>query len=176
MAIFLSGPTGVGKSTVIQKVVAALHVTPGGFVTRSVYTDVGDMISVHMCGADGYDPGAEVGLRLPDGTWRGNPAAFDGAGVSLLERRPQAPLLLMDELGFMEGEALVFQEKVLTCLAARTFVLGVMKPFSLPFLDAVRSVSGVREIAVNLRNREGLPQEIIAIIKKGWSCDDKNSC
>ncbi len=168
MHIFLSGPPGIGKSTIIRKVVETLQVVPGGFLTRSYFDGGKELAAVRILSPDGYDPSAEVGLRLPDGTWESNADVFNEIGVALLERQAKAPLILMDELGFMEERAKRFQEKVLACLYGPCPVLGVMKPFSLPFLDQVRAVSGVREIAVDRENRQRLPGEIIKML---WEKD-----
>lgn len=64
--------------------------------------------------------------------------------------------MLMDELGFMENEAELFQEAVIETLKSGVPVLGVVKKKSSPFLDRVRALAGVRIIEVTEENRDSL--------------------
>ena len=56
-----------------------------------------------------------IGRCINENHWVSIPATFDGYGVKLLtdcvKARPD--LIVMDELGFFENNAVLFQEKVL---------------------------------------------------------------
>lgn len=79
-----------------------------------------------------------VGLCGPAGILAAYPQAFDTAGVALLAHIPAGSLVLMDELGFLEKEAYLFQNRVLEILEGPYRVLGVIKEKSDPFLDRVK--------------------------------------
>ena len=85
-------------------------------------------------------------------------------GVALLEQAGP-PLILMDELGFMENEAHVFQQKVLEILDGNIPVLGVIKPQSFPFLDKVRNHPKVKVLDITTENREEKFCELLSVIK-----------
>ncbi|MDR1816256.1 MAG: nucleoside-triphosphatase [Clostridiales Family XIII bacterium] len=171
--VFLTGERGVGKSTAIARFLAeAGPLRPSGFAT---FFD-GDRV----CIAPYADRAARAVVAVRD------PAAmtmdvyadvFDTVGAGILRAAREGAqadtgLILMDELGFMEADALAFQAEVFRCLDAPAPVLGVLKQ-SLPpgeagfsarsaFLDWIRAREDVRVIVVTRENRDGVP----ALLKK----------
>ena len=164
--IFLTGGIQVGKSTLIN---SALSRHPGlrlgGFRTLSVYPQADEPLRhVYMVPASRPDAPCEegntVGLCHPGQPLRRYPDVFDALGVQYLTQ-PEAPdLVLMDELGTLEGEALRFQAAVLRRLDGRVPVLGVIKPKPSPFLDAIRGRPNVHIIEVTADNRDNLPEPL----------------
>ncbi|MDR2162469.1 MAG: nucleoside-triphosphatase [Clostridiales Family XIII bacterium] len=93
------------------------------------------------------------------------------------ELRPQTPqesraappptppkLIIMDELGFMETDALVFRETVMSVLGGGIPVLGVLRQDTGPFLGAVRGHPRVEVVEVTERTRDVLPRELAAAL------------
>lgn len=99
-----------------------------------------------------------IGRCINENHWVSIPATFDGYGVKLLtdcvKARPD--LIVMDELGFFENNAVLFQEKVLEILDSDTPVLGVLKKKETPFLNSIRCRNDVSIFVVNKGSRDGI--------------------
>ena len=96
---------------------------------------------------------------MAEGRLVGDPAAFDRLGPAILaESMPWARLLLLDELGWLEREALAFQSAVRACLGGTTPVLGVVKPRRAgTWLEDLVRTPGGAVLPVDGENRDGLP-------------------
>jgi nucleoside-triphosphatase len=88
---------------------------------------------------------------------------FNNLGVRILRDARESSLIVMDELGFMESEALAFREEVLRLLDGDAPVLGVLKSKHTPFLDQVRVHTAVKIIEVTEKNRDEIPQMLTEI-------------
>lgn len=170
--IFLTGEVGVGKSTVIDKILALLPQTVcGGFRTVSdiPITD-GSMLDVFIERAWKQTPhdGAHlVGSRFGRGSMVSYPERFDCAGCAILGETPlNAELVLMDELGIMESGALRFQRAVMGALDGSLPVLGVIKPKHSAFLDAIRSHERSAVFEVSMKNRDELPLRLSELLRQ----------
>ncbi|HPZ90992.1 MAG TPA: nucleoside-triphosphatase [Bacillota bacterium] len=146
--ILLSGRPRSGKSAFIQ---ACLRETPlplGGFavqrLTRNGETWAFRLLDLHE---EPYITHLETSRHFPDiaifmaspGKWQGIPAVFDDKGSRALARCLEGnSLVIMDELGIYERDALEFQAHVFRVLDSPLPVLGVLKDKSSPFLDKVR--------------------------------------
>ena len=119
MHIFLTGDVQVGKSTIINKTLAALKIErPGGFRSVSVPDLPDGAMSVYLLAAAEKAPAMgdfnRVGIRK--GCGRGIekfPQAFETAGVQALKNAEQSRLILMDEVGRMESAAARFSARML---------------------------------------------------------------
>lgn len=167
--LFLTGEPQCGKSTLIRRVLAR-HPDwkVGGFLTCSIVED--GYRRVHMVPAAQPDAPRTQHNLVGEGDWRQvgkrYPEVFDTLGVQLLEEGAGANLLLMDELGTIESEALAFQHAVFRALDRDTSVLGVLKHKSSPFLDALRQRCDLRVLEVDLHSRNGLADEVDATLIK----------
>lgn len=87
---------------------------------------------------------------------------FETRGVEILNNALycQSDLVLMDELGFFEKEAIMFQQKVYKLLEGKTKVLGVIKKKSNPFLESIKKREDVIIMEVTSDNREEIPKRI----------------
>lgn len=168
--IFLTGEVGVGKSTVISKVLSQLpQVICGGFRTVSAMTIIGgNLLEVYIEKAweeTPHDADHMVGTRLGHGRLTSYPQTFDTVGTSILFATPtDATLILMDELGLMEDSAKLFRQAVMDVLDGTLPVLGVIKPKRTEFLDAIRMRQGSEVIEVTLENRDELPARIAELL------------
>ena len=161
--IFLTGDPGIGKSTIIRFIRALLpELVCGGFRTVSAESvtpgAMADVFIEKLCEKTPQDPAHLVGIRWKIGSFTAYPAIFDTAGVECLSAPPiGAALIIMDELGVMESDAMRFQQAVLSALDGHTPVLGILKPKRTPFLDAVRSHPRSEIIMVTASSRDALP-------------------
>ena len=174
MHVFLTGAPGVGKSTILNRAIDEYHITPGGFRTigESVPQGMPSYVSLFPC-ANKEMSGAKVAYRSGVG-WRfeAYPEVFDTVGVAALTDRGGAELILMDELGFMEREAYLFQNKVLELLDGELPILGVIKERdeerNIPFLDRVREHKNVVIWTVNMINRGQVEEKVKSWLMKNW--------
>jgi nucleoside-triphosphatase len=178
MHIFLTGPRGVGKSTVIERVVGRL-VAEGacaaggvaGFRTEWFDLGGGDALYILPYGAS-VPGGAARPVAGRDAVRRSlviHPNVFDEDGVAILRASgaASARLIVMDELGFMESGADAFRGAVMEVLDGDVPVLGVVRLEGNPFLDAVKDHGRVRVIHVSESNRNMLFEQLTAQVFHG---------
>lgn len=165
MHIFLSGLPQVGKSTIIQGVLRDLKITPKGFITlaEKKYNDGCSGVYIHPADTETLveKETNKVGLRLGQRGIIKYPQVFETVGLSILNQ-VAPPLIIMDELGFMENEALNFQEKVLEILDGQIPVFGVVKPKEkeTPFLKKVKNHPRSQIVDVHIYNRNEVFQDL----------------
>jgi nucleoside-triphosphatase len=154
--IFLTGEPGIGKTTILNRVLEETGFTFRGFRTKKEAADHdgSSFIYLYSCGREPFPGRTAVARRYEKGGFCAYPEAFDEAGVSALEDIADADLILMDELGFMESEAYRFQEKVMELLNGSIPVLGVVKPRDTPFLLRIKSHPEVSVFKITEENRD----------------------
>ncbi len=166
--IFLTGEVQVGKSTVINKVVAQFDGKIGGFRT-AFGPDRGepDRWLYLWDAADGpvFDDAHGV-VRFVDRKPQVFLDRFDRIGGSALRRARQenAALILMDECGRFEGNAAEFQAELFAALDGDIPVLGVVRQGFHGWLDDLRSHPNVRVLTVTPENRDALPEQITELL------------
>lgn len=168
--IAICGEQGVGKSTLVRRLLDSLEkpVPLYGFLTKKepssengsgvyIYSPSVPESRRHM------DPANRVGISAHGCAFQKHPEVFDSIGTDLLRQRKADGLILMDELGFLENEALRFQREVLTCLDGPVPVLCTVKTKNTPFLTAVRSHPNVRVFNIDPENRDRLFEEVLPL-------------
>ena len=173
MHIFLTGDVQVGKSTIINKTLAALKIErPGGFRSVSVPDLPDGAMSVYLLAAAEKAPAMgdfnRVGIRK--GCGRGIEKfsqAFETAGVQALKNAEQSRLILMDEVGRMESGAVQFSARMEALLDGSVPILGVVQKIAdTPLTNAIRTHPNVRVLTVTKENREQMAQEVLRLISK----------
>lgn len=163
MHLFLYGESGAGKTTLIRQ---ALHkkraLRPRGFCTSKRQAGPGET-AVYLNDA-GQEPDFGPGRMVA--RWAQGPGCapfrevyperFDGLGAEALSELPLGEVVLMDELGYLERDAVAFQARVLAALDAPCRVLGVIKERhgNDPFLSRVKGHPRVKLKKVTRENRE----------------------
>ena len=167
MHLFLTGKVQIGKTTVVDKTIARLGVTPGGFRTyfgedrraphhflymssaarpRSFAPD--HAVAEFRLGADGAPTACQL---LP---------RFAELGLHCLEDAQRHPMLLMDECGRLEQRLPAFRQRVLELRDGSTPILGVVREDAMGWLEEIRRHPRVRLIPVTEENRDRLPEEL----------------
>jgi nucleoside-triphosphatase THEP1/trans-aconitate methyltransferase len=159
--IFLTGNLQVGKTTLINKIIAALPATRiSGFRTSRYYHEhklkgfyIEDINDESKELKDKF-----IGRCINEDHWVSIPSTFDSYGTQVMERclNDQSDLIVMDELGFFESDAARFQAAVFRVLDADKPVLGVLKQKETPFLRQVRHREDVTVYEINEDNRDRL--------------------
>ena len=167
--IFLTGDVQSGKSTVMEKVLAGLNVTVGGFRSGSGPSRHELNRWLYLWDAAGepvYDETHRVAHITPEER-QSFPERFDALGCDALRRAKDSSvdLILMDECGFLERDAAQFQTEVLHTLDGDIPVFGVVRLRSSGWTDAIRNHPDVTLISVTKENRDDLPRQIISLLQ-----------
>ena len=166
MKLFLTGERGIGKSTVLERVLARCGLGYGGVQTTfgpwrgeeqrrlflQPYGQVPEYSPERVCAIVGG------GLR------RSMPEVFDALGTAFLRRAMEdsaVQLIILDELGFLEGEAQQFRAAVLEALEGPKCVLGVVRQGLGVWQDAPLG----KIITVTEENRDRLPGELSLLLR-----------
>lgn len=160
--IFLTGEIQVGKSTVIQKTLDALDVDWGGFRTyfSQDRTAADRRLYIRQAGQESCFDEDRVVARFHGGKRPPEvyPERFDALGTQYIKDAASgAEVIVMDELGDLERNALRFQDAVFGALEGENPVLGVIKLLSGGWVDRLRAHPNVALITVNTQNRDELP-------------------
>ncbi|MDV0443696.1 nucleoside-triphosphatase [Methanorbis rubei] len=160
--LFLTGDIQVGKSTIISRVLAELDVPVSGFLTVAVPDAEG---SSNIFLVDAQDPvcseKCRLAHRVPGKMPEVREEVFVAIGIPLLQDAA-GPLILMDELGWMESSSYAFQQAVFAVLDEDVPVLGVVRDKRLAFLNAVRDHHAVEVLVVTRENRE----EMVDVVRE----------
>ena len=157
--LFVTGRPGIGKTTLIERVLGVLDVDAGGFYTRELLED-GRRVGFSIVGLHG-ERGVlahvdhEGSFRV--GKYGVNCEDLERVGVRAIDEAvKRSRLIVMDEIGRMELCSQAFQEAVGRALGSPTPVLGTIQDRSNAFLDSVRARPDVKILRVSTGNRECL--------------------
>ncbi|MEG0713060.1 MAG: nucleoside-triphosphatase, partial [Niameybacter sp.] len=146
--IFITGDKGVGKSTLIEKLIVEndLEKQIGGFKTLPYYDVLvrkGFYLHSLLEVAGNDQP---ISWQKDDVSCEPIACTFESLGVELLETclRSDKPYVLMDEVGVLEREAYVFQNTVIKVLASHKIVIGVLKDKPHSFLQHIKGRSDTK--------------------------------
>ena len=156
--LFLTGRKRVGKSTVIKKLLEGRE-TPAGFRTVRLITEGGCSVHMFAPGTEEFTEENRIFYRK-DGALYLNIGDFDRIGCALLERARGRELILMDELGPTEADAMKFRRAVWRTLEEEAHVYGVLQLAESEFLSQVAARDDVLLVTVTEENRDDLPRQL----------------
>lgn len=166
--ILLTGVPGIGKTTIIEKVLSESKLKKGGFTTEEIKEQgirAGFTIIDIATGEEGILAHRDIKSPLKVGKYGVDKKAFEEIGVKALEQALRdKELIIIDEIGKMELFSRPFQEAVLRCLSSPKRVLGSIKLKGNPFVDSIKRRTDTKIIEVNEKNRSLLPEEIINLL------------
>ncbi len=173
--ILITGAVGAGKSTLIRRLLAPCTLSVRGFRTWASSRDERGYRSFYLSPAWETAPEgtADNLVGRADGVKKeAFPAAFDRLGPPLLTAR-RGDVLVMDELGSLEEDAIVFQKAVMARLDGDIPVLGAVKlRQGLLFPAAVRNHPRVQLFEVNEENQDTLYEHLLPEILR-WNEEGK---
>lgn len=173
--ILICGEKGVGKSTLIRRLVEEARLTVGGFCTKMDENAEGAMRPIYIYPAslptDQRKRGKEnlVGRCGNFGRQKEIfPEVFNALGTAYLQGTPSCQVIIMDELGFMESDAQAFRRAVLQTLDGETPVLAAVKNrMNVEFLRQVCAHPRAEVVPINPENREELFRALLPVVS-GW--------
>lgn len=164
--ILLTGRPGMGKTTVIRRIVEQLQGWKVcGFYTQELRQQ-GRRMGFQVVTLDGREGClAEVGLNSPYrvGRYGVDLESFERLALPALTV-PQADLIVMDEIGKMECFSQSFQQAVQGALDGPLPVLGTIGRGGPPFMRSVRGRGDVQLIEVTRANRTELPGRLAQML------------
>ena len=170
MHALIVGDRGVGKSTLIRRVLRELDCPVSGFETKKeAHLEdplLGCPIYIYEAGKP-HRRSAEnfIGYhRQTDAA--AVTAAFDRYAPRLRSPMPEAAVVELDELGFLEARSGAFCQAVLGLLDGDRPVIAAVKDRDDPFLNAIRAHPAARCFHITEENRDALYEEVLAFMKQ----------
>lgn len=170
MHALIVGPRGVGKSTLISRVLTELKLPVFGFETKiedGLADDKkGSPVYIYQAGM----PHIQTSKNLVGYRRSKHPVTikdtFDRYSAHLLSPVPARHIILMDEIGFMEACSEDFCSAVLTLLDGDIPVIAAVKDKDTEFLNTVRTHPNTVCFNITESNRDALVQEVLSFIKE----------
>jgi nucleoside-triphosphatase len=172
---FLTGAPGVGKTTVLMKIINILgrrDLEIGGMISREVRRDgkrVGFEVLDFMSGEKGWlaRVNQDEGVRI--GKYRVNAEDLENIGVkSLINAVDDADVIVCDEIGPMELTSKRFRGAVSTVVRSGKPVIGTIHhSLSKDLIDELRDLEDLAIFRVTLQNRDAVPLIVAGELFRG---------
>jgi nucleoside-triphosphatase len=162
--ILLTGRPGIGKTTIIRRVVSRLHVPAHGFYTAEIRQGrrrQGFEI-VTLAGERATLAHVDIHSEHRISRYGVDVSALERVGVAAIEAGIDAGgLLVIDEIGPMEMMSPRFRQAVLEALDSDVQVIGTVYGRSARFTDQLKGRADVEVITVTRENRDALVEQIL---------------
>jgi nucleoside-triphosphatase len=169
MNYFLTGHPGVGKTTIIKKLIEKLKLPAGGFYTEEIREDnlrKGFSI-VTLSGFKGVLAHRNFKSRYKVGNYGVGVHTLNKIGVTEIELcLVEKKVIVIDEIGKMELFSPQFQEVVWKALDADNPVLGTITLARHPFAQKVKARDDVKIYEVTKENQEQVLKTLNKELKK----------
>jgi len=162
--ILLTGPPGVGKTTVVMGLIESLGDLAEGFYTREL-RESGRRTGFLLSSLDGKEELlAHVDLKYGPkvGRYTVDLENVDSvATVSITRAVRSNRIVIIDEIGRMELLSDGFKKEVVRALDSASRVVATIREGSDRFCDPIKEREDVTIVRVSESNREGLPAQLI---------------
>ena len=167
-AYLLTGPPGVGKTTLIKEAITAIEQRAGGFYTREMRSQgvrqgfeivTLDGASAILASVDFHGPHrvSKYGVMVDN---------MDNVGVAALRRAiKECDIVVVDEIGKMELFSPAFREAVLKALDSGKKLLGTIMLAPHPWADRIKQDPRVEVVMVSRANHQQVAKELLAWLK-----------
>ncbi len=163
--IFITGRPGIGKTTMIKRLIKDLRLDAGGFYTEEI-REQGIRKGFRIRSISGEEGiFAHVNIEAP---YRVSKYGIDiqilnTIGVKAIDDAIEKnTVVIIDEIGRMEIFSPDFQKAVVRALDSKKPVLGVIQQRENPFLDSIRRRGDVELFCL----KENTHEEVFQMIKK----------
>lgn len=174
MKIFLTGKPGIGKTTVLKKIVSLLKERATGFWTEEIRDPLSNKRSgfkvVTTEGKTAILASKSFNSSLRVGSYGVNIKDFEDIVIPVLENalRQGEKIIIIDEIGKME----LFSEKFIDVVEKIVFSSNCNLVATIPIKDIHPIVASIRRLRDNLieiteENRDRIINHIHSLISKG---------
>lgn len=166
--ILLTGRPGIGKTTIVRKLVAMARPIAGGFLTEEIRVGgrrVGFRVTDIHYNAEGVLAHVDCKSASRVGKYGVDVATFERVGVGALRDALDRPgAVIIDEIGKMELFSDALPGVVTQVMDSDHPVLATIPVHRHPFLTALRQRSDVTTIEVTAASRDDLPDHLVAML------------
>ncbi len=167
--ILICSPPGVGKTTLVKKILKNINSRAGGFYTEEIKENnrrVGFKI-ISLDNQEGILAHISIKGAKRVGRYGVNIDDLEGIGVKSLDRALRnEDLVIIDEIGKMEIFSDKFKEKVLACLNSEKFVLATIGIGGDKYISRIKERDDVTVFKMNRENRDELRDKVLSLILK----------
>jgi len=173
--ILLTGNPGIGKTTIIKKIVSRID-SAGGFLTEEIRKNnirKGFKI-VTLDGKEGVLASCDIKTDYRVGKYYVNIADLENIAGKSIEHcvsDKNIEFIVIDEIGKMELFSQRFQKAVISALNSQKKVIGTIKEKPNTFTDEIKKRQDVKVIYVTIENRDAIVDKILTDIKE--NCGNK---
>ncbi len=166
MNVLLTGRPGIGKTTLIKRLIEATSLSKGGFYTEEAREE-GQRVGFSLTTLDGRESLlAHINIKSPYrvGRYGVDVNTFEEIGAESIRKAiSDNKLIIIDEIGRMELFSNKFREVVLQALNTGRVVATIKKGRGY-FTDEIKSRKDVKVIEVDLENRKTLSSKLAKIV------------
>jgi nucleoside-triphosphatase len=162
--ILFTGVPGIGKSTIIEKIVQRINRSKTGFYTREIQASgrrVGFAITT-LDGKHGTLAHIDIPGRIRVGRYGVNLPDIDLIAVPSMIPENDNAVVIVDEIGKMECFSELFRQTLIRVMDSINIVVGSISLKGDAFIGAVKKRSDTLLISVNKKNRDYLVEEFFA--------------
>lgn len=161
--ILLTGKPGVGKTTLVKKIIEALNRRAGGFYTEEI-REGGQRLGFRIRTLDGKEgvlAHKEVKSSHKVGKYGVNLGDLEEIACDSIKRAMEKDeVVIIDEIGKMELYSKRFREVVIEALDSSKLVVATIGPQHIKFLDRIKVRNDVELLTITFDNRDKLAEEI----------------
>jgi len=165
--ILICGPPGVGKTTLVKKILENINLRAGGFYTEEI-RGRSNRVGFKIISLDNQE-GILAHINIKDsqrvGRYGVNINDLENIGARSLEQAlKNDDLIIIDEIGKMEVFSEEFKEKVLDCLSSKKIVLAAISMVGDKFISNIKRRDDIILFKVTKENRNKLIETISSLI------------
>jgi len=168
--ILLTGKPGIGKTTVVKKIIEKYKENISGFYTQEI-REKGNRVGFRIKNTDGEEgllSRIDIKSKFKVGKYSVNIPDIDRIGVDSIIHalhNDEIDIIVIDEIAKMELFSENFKNAVLYALDSSKTVVGVIQDKNIGFLNRIRERKDVKIICITYQNRDEIAEDIIKIIK-----------
>jgi nucleoside-triphosphatase len=167
--VLLTGRPGIGKTSVILRVIQQFPGKMGGFITGEIKR-LGKRVGFELETLDGKKGIlAHIDIKSPYkvSKYGVNIDDLEKIGVkSIKNALGNCELIVIDEIGKMELFSSNFRDVVLEALNSNVKLLATITYSNLPFVSDIKSRNDVIILDITVKNRTYIHKKILKLLKK----------